>query len=659
MPSTLSLNKFNLGLLGEKVVSSINFQGSLKQCENAICELTGSVRKRAGTRYLGTFGESALLFPFIYNNQEAFIIILSPTKVTIFNPLTNSATWSTNLTCDPKSVSIYQVQDVVYFCSEEFYPKKLIRLNKAGTNWSFGDVNFIEPPWLPENETDYTFKASVDCIEGTTAKDTSVNLTSSMPESLLASSFKVGQWIRLLTIKDTASYWAWFRITGISAQNLVCSYQGGTCYTNYTSKIWRESAFREGRYPRTCCIHESRMCYCMGKYVFLSKTGFYETFSMTNEKAVVSDDSAMTLTLSMKQASTICWCASDRNLLIGTENEEYAIKNDDYGTAITPVGVKTQQQSSIGSEFFPVITTNGGVIAIKKFGKKVQFYSYSSENYRYATQDLMLYNEEICDVGINDIAFASDPIPVLWLSLTDGSLVGCTLDLSQNVIAFHKHNTKGEILSITTIPNAVDGKTDLYMLVRRNGKNFIEVLDNGIDVSTKNTKEVYYSDSSYKLVSDTAKTHWTGLTHLANQTIVILADGAVQPEVQVNNEGEFDIQYPAKTVIAGLEYDMYVQPSELSVQEIVLENKNKCVLEVNARLYKTVGCWIGAENDKLMEIPWRNTNNRMNVALPLYTDMKKLLITGGWRRDGAIVFGHKTPLPFNLLAIYFTVNIGK
>ena len=184
-------------------------------------------------------------------------------------------------------------------------------------------------------------------------------------------------------------------------------------------------------------------------------------------------------------------------------------------------------------------------------------------------------------------------------------------------------------------------------------------MSNGVNVETKSTENLFYSDSSLSFSSDVAKTHWSGFAHLKGQTVKVLADGAVQPEVVVSETGEIDIQYPAKKIVVGLGYDMYIQPTEISVQDIVLENKSKNISSVSARLYKSVGCWIGSENDKLMEIPWRNTNDRMNVALPLYTDLKKMLLTGGWRTDGAIIFGHKDPLPFWLLAIYFEANFGK
>ena len=66
----------------------------------------------------------------------------------------------------------------------------------------------------------------------------------------------------------------------------------------------------------------------MNRYVFLSKSDAYDNFSLTDAKGIVTASNAMTVSINMKQANDIVWCASDRNLMIGTNNEEYAIKTN-------------------------------------------------------------------------------------------------------------------------------------------------------------------------------------------------------------------------------------------------------------------------------------------------------------------------------------------
>ena len=380
MGSSLALTKFNYGLLSEKVAGGASMQGALKQCENAIIELTGSIRKRGGFKFLRALYNTGLLFPFVYNNDEYFLIIVSEVGIEIYSPSTNKIVWSVQDTLDPLSISMYQIQDVVYIFSPKFFPKKLIRMDKAGTSWTYNNVDFIEPPWLPENDTDYTITSNIDTTDGTTAKDTPAILTTTIPAGNMGSYFVAGQWVRLNTISGTEQHWSWFEITSIDAQKLNAKYKGGTTTKNYASKIWRPSAFRNGRYPTCGCIHEGRLCYCMNRYVFLSKSDSYDNFSLTDAKGIVSASNAMTVTINMKQANDIVWCASDRNLMIGTNNEEYAIKADDYGTTLTPTTIKAQQQSTVGSVFYPVTLTDSGIIAIKKFGKKAIFYAYNSDS---------------------------------------------------------------------------------------------------------------------------------------------------------------------------------------------------------------------------------------------------------------------------------------
>ena len=48
MPSQLGLDKFNIGLLGDKSAALSIYKTGLKQCENAITEVLGPVKKRGG-----------------------------------------------------------------------------------------------------------------------------------------------------------------------------------------------------------------------------------------------------------------------------------------------------------------------------------------------------------------------------------------------------------------------------------------------------------------------------------------------------------------------------------------------------------------------------------------------------------------------------------
>ncbi|HGE1973901.1 TPA: hypothetical protein ACGKFT_006727, partial [Pseudomonas aeruginosa] len=77
---------------------------------------------------------------------------------------------------------------------------------------------------------------------------------------------------------------------------------------------------------------------------------------------------------------------------------------------------------------------------------------------------------------IEDQAFTLTPNGVLWMVRNDGVLLGFTFMPEQQVFAWHRHDTDGEIESVATVP---EGDEDiLYMIVKRtiNGstKRYIE-----------------------------------------------------------------------------------------------------------------------------------------------------------------------------------------
>lgn len=676
MGSILSLNRFNLGLFSEKLSGSTAYPTSLKQAKNVLVELTGPAKKRGGFKYKLTNNDPALLFPFIYNNDESCLIVISQRGIKVYNPLTNTFTWEYTPApwgenIDPTKINIFQSQDVVYICSPEFAPYKLIRLNKQFTSWALNAINFVDGPYLPENETNITISCGTECKDGTTAEGTVVTLTSSTipntPANTATLNSLKNRKLRLMTISGTSNAWASFEITSgtvtVNGDNTVhatysAKYELGTCYANYASKIWRRGAFGTGDYPTCCCIHEGRLCFAEGKYVYLSKTDAFETFSLTDAAGAVQPTNSIAVSLNMKQSSRVKWMMSDRSLILGCDSAEYVVKADDYGTALTPTNITSQMQTSNGSEFLPAFSNADGVIFVKKFGKKIAYEAYNATNYRYTSMDLSSYNEELLEDGIIDLTFASDPIPTLWLVTSEGKLISQTLDIGNEVYAFTEMDTQGTVLSVTAIPNSDTGTSDLYALIRRKNGTFLEVMDPGITGSMTDTSEVYFSDSCKKVTSDTKTTHFTGFSHLAGQEVVILADGAIQPPVTVNNDGSIDIQYLANTVIAGLGYEMVLQPSPVGVENIVIDAAKKNISTVSVRLYKSVGLKCGYDKDHMYTVPFRNTNDRMDEPLPLVTGLLTIPFRTCWNSEGGMVFVSDQPLPFELLQLIFNLTIS-
>lgn len=705
MTSQLSIEKFNVGLLGDKSAALSIYKTGLKQCENAITEVLGPVKKRGGFQFLssaGTIGDGLdhILFPFVYNNQESYVLLANSDRLAIFDPKKDTFVeykywpdFKSGYHMDVDKITMYQVQDVVYICGARYKetglsaPLKLTRLDKSGKNWSLEPIVFKDGPWLPENDTDITVSCSVAATDGTTKAGTPAVLTFSALPSNWDKIITETQ-VRLFAISGTNSAWSWFRVTSVDTANkkLNCTYGGGTTWANVPSKIWRLSACLKGSQPTCCTIFEGRMCYAWDKYVFLSKSQAYNNFSPTNAVGTVANSDAITALINMKQSSSIQWIVTDKNLLVGTDNEEYAIKADDYGSALIPTNVNAQQQSTVGSAALPVTSVGRGIIAVKKFNKKATFFAYSSDNYAYNSQDLSIYNTDVTEPGIIDTAYTSDPDPILWYVLDDGSLVGQTLQIKDDVMSFHHHTTynsnpketnryKG-IKSITSIPDSETGESVLYALICRHGNILnLERLHNGISTQKSTADDgIYYADCWIKLHSDTPQTHWEQKTdtsqpktfwpYVKGESMVILADGAVQPDVimQMTDDGtyikSFDIQYPAKDVVIGYRYDMVVQPTEVGVQGIVLDSRVKNVYNIYPRLYKTVGIMVGTTNDNLEEIPFRSTSDKMDEPVPLYTGLRKIPLQGGWNKTGSIVIAHNQPLPFCMLALYFDINVG-
>jgi hypothetical protein len=120
----------------------------------------------------------------------------------------------------------------------------------------------------------------------------------------------------------------------------------------------------------------------------------------------------------------------------------------------------------------------------------------------------------------------------------DGKLIGMSYERDQNVVAWHRHSTEGDIESVATIYGASGADDEVWLTVRRTiggqTKRYIERLRPDaraiFDAQTKT--DWWYLDCA-KRYSGTATTTITGLAHLEGKTVGVLADGAVQPDAVV------------------------------------------------------------------------------------------------------------------------------
>ena len=214
--------------------------------------------------------------------------------------------------------------------------------------------------------------------------------------------------------------------------------------------------------------------------------------------------------------------------------------------------------------------------------------------------------------------------------------------------------------SVASIPTDSD-EDQLYLIVKRTidgtTRRYVEFLqpfDYGSDQA-----DAFYVDSGLTY-DGTSTTTITGLEHLENESVTILADGATHPVKSVASGpvmtgGSLTLDRAATKAQIGLPYDSTLQTMRIEGRgsdEGTSQSRTKRINEVTLRLYKSVGVTVGSKLTNMERIPFRSSADSMDTAVPAFTGDKQVEFRGDFETDGYIYVQQTQPLPLTVLSIY-------
>lgn len=439
--------------------------------------------------------------------------------------------------------------------------------------------------------------------------------------------------------------------------------------------IWKFGAWsaRTG-YPGAMTFHEQRAAFARTdaepQTMWMSKSGDYANFAPTEFDSTVSDDSAITYTIASSEANPITWLESGPVLLIGTTGQTWQAKAaSSIMEPITPTNISvTPTQSSHGS-FATARQQRVGsaVLFVQRSGRKVRELVYDYAIDGYVAKNLNIIAEHMLRRGgggnrASETAYQAEPNNILWVVLRDGQLVAMTYEKDQEVVAWHVHILGGRqvtVESITTVPS-IDGTEDsVYLVVRRlvNGAltRYIERLEVEFDPVDVNDKDAaFYLDCALSY-DGASLTTFGGLEHLENETVGILADGAVLPNQVVGaiTPGHITLAVPASVVHVGYRYRSLLKtlPLEGGSQAGTSQGKLKRATLVDVRLMNTIGFSHGPSEDKLTYESFRSGDDPMDQSPPLFTGDKRVSLQSSWSTDAGFIIAQDAPYPLIVLAL--------
>ncbi len=174
-------------------------------------------------------------------------------------------------------------------------------------------------------------------------------------------------------------------------------------------------------------------------------------------------------------------------------------------------------------------------------------------------------------------------------------------------------------------------------------------LDRDLPSSLQNT-----AITTYEIAEKTL----SGLSHLVNKTVSILADGAVHPTKVVDSNGDIVLNRAASVVHIGLPYVCDLQTLPLALQtEAVGQGRVKNLNHAWLRVFESSGIFVGPTSEKLVEAKQRTTEPYGSPP-NLKTEDIKIMLTPSWQDYGQIFIRQTDPLPLTVVGVTLEVSIG-
>ena len=429
------------------------------------------------------------------------------------------------------------------------------------------------------------------------------------------------------------------------------------------TKEWTEGAWSQVHgYPGCCTFFQDRLCFGGSNSepgtIWMSQTGDYNHFGLS---LPIKDNESIIIRLVARRVGRIRSLTSLSDLIALTEAGEWKISSSKG--PLGPNSVEAKPQGYRGSSELDPLLIGNRILYLREMGGAVEDLGYSFEADAYTGVDISLMAKHLIEHHkLLDWSYQQEPDSVVWIVREDGRLLGLTYLREQEIWAWHRHETEGEVESVACIPGRE--QDDLWLLVRRNGRLLVERMC----ARKTEMSNIFYLDSGVVWQSEAAEVKKIGgLDHLAEKTIGIVADGCIQPQqvvqqLEINGQKTWGIELmiPVKNVQIGLPYVSELETLNLEVQTSAgtVQGKKKKIPRVSIRVLESCGGKIGASGDgELDDLQW-HTGDDYGGPMRLFSGDKTIRPPSGYNDDGRILIRQEDPLPFTLLAIIPEIVLG-
>ena len=399
------------------------------------------------------------LIPYIFNNEQEYVIAISREKINIFEDgyfaqeITASAIKEEFI----DDLKYTAKDDTIILAHKDMPPQELKRTNNGFVLSAFSLVNIPMYAFGGETKTAQSTSITPSGLEG------AIKITA-------ASSIFDESWVG----QRIDGNGGLFRITEVISGTVV---NGVTIIPFYTvdaitswtkisgyEKVWSNTR----GYPRTCLFAQQRLWFGGSRdlpaHLWGSRLNDYNNFKNSGNY----DNDSIDVTLLTN--NPILNLVEQRGIHIFTSGEEWSASEGN----LTPDLFSITKNTANGSLSIDPVIIGGIIMYIEKNGKSLLGYVYNYEQASFVSDNLSIFSNLITrpvdmDAEINSNIDRGD---FLFIVLEDGTMLTACVAVAERIFSISKFVTDGNIKSVCCLTS------DTYLAVERSGGLYLERLSN-------------------------------------------------------------------------------------------------------------------------------------------------------------------------------------
>lgn len=437
---------------------------------------------------------------------------------------------------------------------------------------------------------------------------------------------------------------------------------------------WAHGAFSaEKGWPSVVSIGFGRMVHWTAFDIHGSVVGDYGggrvNFARYTDAGLLAPDLAFRRTIATEDP--VLWAVqSGKKFLVGTASKELAVGAINSALALAGDNIAADPQSFYGSEAVFPLLVGTNVTFVERGGRRLRAADYDFGRDRFDAPDLTASARHVTKSGLVQLAYQRLPFAMTIGVRSDGQMaVHCNTRLEIKGFARTILGGAAKVISAVSVVGA-DGKVDeLWCLVERTRADGVkrEIWKQAAWRELGDARaEAFFVDGGVRGEATAGQTHFSGLDHLAEQAVAVLANGGVVPDMVVAADGTLDLPENVVpdsdyVVIIGLPFRAQaatLRPEPRQRGETVQGVRQRGVKLV-LRLLETLGIQVGDYDGPYEEIIDRGGSDTMDEGVPFFTGDSPGDLDSQFDRRGQTRWISEDPLPCTISAAMIALEVDQ